>query len=331
MRTREESGHSADQRQTAPQPSAAIPAAQPTTADPAGARTPAGIIALQRTAGNAAVGGLLRRRPARAGSEHAIQRARLNVRAKGATREGTISGVTQWPSRPPSNLRSTQGQHRTAYVVFEDAILDRVADRTPAEAANELIALLQEYALLPGMAQKNVGYLEIGIAQCIKALTQAAADDDAAAVGEQIDVILAIRNQVPGTAARGDGGGHGEAAQSGVLTEVEKAKRTSTAFRADWGSEAEVADQVRYAMWRLLDYEPSAPADDVATAKIAKVVLTHYLALRSAYPQVWAWLSAGGMYLYDYLVNNRKAEGMPLTKLDGDELLAVFKIVYAGL
>lgn len=265
-----------------------------------------------------------------AGSAHTgapIQRAKLNIRDK----DGTISGVSKWPSRPSSNLSGTQGQHRTAYVVFEDAILNRVADRTPVDAAGELIKLLGEYAALPGMQQQNAKYLQDACVETIKILTYAQAKNDPAAIGEQIDVVLQIRNKVPGTAERGEGGGHGESKSAGIVSEVEKYLRTKTPFPTAWGTNASIADQVRHAMWTLYDYDPSAPSDDAATKKIAAAVLTHYLSLRSAYPETWNWLTVNGYYLADFFLKNRKAAGMPLTKLTDDQFNAVIVLVYAGL
>ncbi|NYI07865.1 hypothetical protein [Allostreptomyces psammosilenae] len=282
----------------------------------------AGLLALQRAAGNAAVAG---RMPA---GQLTVQRARLNVRSGGA-RAGTISGVSALPGRPTSNLSGTQGQHLTAYVVFEDSISNRVADRTPAEAARALITLLDEISELPGMAQANAAYLRDAVTASRGRLTAAATAGDTAAIGKEIDTILSIRNKVPGTAQRGTGGGHGEAGTSGVLQELEKQLRQG-AWPAEW-NETVVRDQARESMWRLLDYDPAQPADGVPTEEMRRRVLAHYLSLRSAYPMTWEWLTTKGYYLVDYLRANRNGPGMPLQRLSAATLQQLIDDVHANL
>ena len=187
-----------------------------------------------------------------------VQRAKLNIRPNDTSggRAGTISGVSDWRDRPSSNVSGSQGQHLTAYVVFENAVENRVVDRTPAEAAAALVELVEEFKALPGMRQKNARYLDQPFEECEKALTEAGAAADTKAIGVQIDVILDLRNRVPGTAAGGKGGGHGEAHTSGRVQEVETVLRTGKPPTAwVWVSDNSVADDVRRDMWRLLSYE----------------------------------------------------------------------------
>jgi hypothetical protein len=266
-----------------------------------------------------------------------LQRAKLNLRPNDTTKHqaGTISGISGWAGRPASNL-SHQGQHRTAFVVFENAVENRVLNCTPAEAANNLIALLDEYLALPGMKQKNARYLEDHFAACAADLKDAAAMNDAKEaaqkVGEQIDRILAIRNQVPGTAEQGTGGGHGEANSSGIVQAFEEARRAGVPWRQEWGDEKTVGGQMCQMLWRLLDYDPSSPDGDAKRQeKIQTVILTHYQSVRSAYPEVWDWLTDKGYYLADYILDHRQDVGMPLTKLSDAELEEAIKFVHDRL
>jgi len=173
-----------------------------------------------------------------------MQRARLNMRGN-----GTVSGVSVWPDRPSSNLRGHQGQHLTAYVAFQDAILSHVKDRTVPEAVAALIILLGDIRDLPGMTLRSADYLQGPIDANLGLLRDNA--DNTAIVGEVIDNILSIRNKVPGTAEHGTGGGHGEAGFSGTLETVETALRRD-AWPDAWDADV-VENQCRYSMWRLLD------------------------------------------------------------------------------
>jgi hypothetical protein len=128
-----------------------------------------------------------------------VQLARVNIRQNGAE-AGTISGVSQFPSRPSSNARGGQGNHLTAYVVFEDTIVTKVINRTPEGAAASLQEYLNQILLLPGMQGSHASYLRNAIENCRREL------NDPDNVNAQIDVILTIRNQVPGSAIQGNGG-----------------------------------------------------------------------------------------------------------------------------
>lgn len=332
-RTTGTNGTEHDQQEAVRQrPSTRFPASA--SASSSAART----LALQRVVGNRAVGELLgeghapvQRRPA---GGRPVQRAKLNIRPMATTAypAGTISGVSQFPNRPTSNLRGTQGQHLTAYVVFEDTIRNRLTNRTPQQAAEELGAYLDEIGELPGMQQANARYLDshINASRTLLAAAARSSDDDDAAkvVQEEIDRILSIRNQIPGTAERGVGGGHGEANQAGITTEVEKSLRDGQPFKPAWTA---VEDQVRRAMWRLLDYNPSMTVTD---DKAVTVLVTHYQSLRSAYPHTFAWLTDKGEYLYDYLTDQPATDvDMPLGtwRSAGKNLAPLFDQVYAAL
>ena len=271
-----------------------------------------------------------------AGSVPVVQRVTFNMKT-----DGTISSIAMksWPSRPPSNMRGKQGQHLTAYVAFEDAIINRVTGRTVKQAAAALLELLGEYLQLPGMASKP-DYLVKPIAENVDLLKMAMAADDAKGVGAVIDNMLQIRNAVPGTAQGGTGGGKSEAKNSGILNTVEAALRAGTAFPADWTADGvSVEDQVRNAMWRLLDYHPSGMGSSSSSSSssssgmdpVTKAVLTHYLSMRSGYPLTFAWLTDNEHYLVDYLRNNRKGGGMPLGELTDTELEAVIETVHKNL
>ncbi len=246
-----------------------------------------------------------------------LQRAKLLVR----TKDSIITGVSnsKWPTRPPSNLRASQGQHLTAYVVFEDMILSHVKDVTVPEAAKALRELLIEILKLPGMTSPSAAYLKTPIAENMEKLQKHA--KDANVVGEVIDNILKIRNQIPGTAQNGVGGGHGEAESSGKLETVETALRRKC-WDKNWDKNT-VEIQCLSSMWRLLDYNPSESAWDKSSQVIGDRVLTHFLSLRMAYPKTFEWLTFNNAYLFTYLEKNRSSDGMPLknlTKLQFDSL-----------
>jgi len=247
-----------------------------------------------------------------------IQRAKLNLR-----QDGTISGVSNFPNRPTSNIRGPQGQHLTAYVVFEDMIRSRVKDRTVQQAAAELINVLKEISMLPGMKVKSGEYLMPHIEGAVERLQSN--DTDAKEVGEVIDVILSIRNKVPGTAERGTGGGHGEAQHSGMLETVETALRTDS-WKDYWDQDV-VSDQCRYSVWRLLDYDPPNPTDDNERNNIAIKIVTHFKSIISAYPLTDSWLNKRSDYFTTYMEAHRDDVGMPLAKVKPKELNAIFELV----
>ncbi|MGK3995554.1 eCIS core domain-containing protein [Sorangium sp. So ce1024] len=259
-----------------------------------------GPVSLARAQSAAAVGG----------SHPPIQRARLNVRPA----DGIITGVSEWINRPPSNLQGTQGQHLTAYVVFRDMITSHVRGRTVAQAAQGLIDVLESIRRLPGMRSDR--YLGAYISQSIGALQRNPADTRV--VGAQIDQILRIRNQVPGTAQRGTGGGSGESETSGILSRVETALRNND-WPGQWREDT-VAEQCQESMWRLLDYDPSPPTNEEQRGKIVRAVLTHFMSLQVAYPEVFEWLTQRGAYLFDYLEGHRNDSNMPLSRLAPETL-----------
>ncbi|WP_322044092.1 DUF4157 domain-containing protein [Paraburkholderia sp. J67] len=257
---------------------------------------------------------------------HTMQFARLNIRA-----DGTISGVSNFPSRPPSNVRGTQGQHFTAYVVFEDTILAKVKDRAPGDAVIALKGYLDEILTLPGMQQSNVKNLTDAIkywSDQLEKLSKVKAINPKT-IGDIIDYILCIRNMVPGTARRGKGGGHDEAGSSGRLELVE-----TTLRRGEWENTwvaATIADQCRALVWQLLDYQPADPTDDQEEAAIAKVIITHFKSIVSAYPNLDAWLNHRGAYYTSYLEAHRNNAGMPLLKVGQPQLTRIFELVGAGM
>jgi hypothetical protein len=256
------------------------------------------------------------------GTAMPLQRARLNVR-----KNGTISGVSDWPKRPTSNLRGTQGQHLTAYVAFEDAILSHVKDVTVPEAADALRALLSEILNLPGMSIQSGAYLMKPIENNMEILRMNA--DNPVVVGEVIDNILIIRNKIPGTAAQGTGGGHGEAKSSGTLETLETALRRDS-WDKTWDEDI-VENQCRSFMWGLLDYNPAQPADDKAAKVIGDRVLTHFLSLRMAYPKTFEWLTEREAYLFTYLEANRDSAGMPLKELTQLQFYSLRDYVHSKL
>ncbi|MTV50219.1 hypothetical protein GJ688_14680 [Heliobacillus mobilis] len=236
-----------------------------------------------------------------------VQCAKLNLRKENKT----ISGVSNFPSRPTSNLSGTQGQHLTAYVTFEDMILNNVRDKDVPGAAAALVEILNNISELPGMKLKSAQYLIPYIKSTISTLKTNA--DDAEKIGECIDTILSIRNKVPGTAERGTGGGHGESKYSGELVELETVLQRKE-WKKSW-DEDRVEQQCLYSMWRLLDYDPSEPKDEDDFENIATKTLTHFLTLRMAYPATFEWLTQRKSYLFTYLEANRDTSGMPFPRL----------------
>lgn len=251
-------------------------------------------------------------------SNTVIQLAKLNLR-----KDGTISGVSQFPNRPASNIRGSQGQHLTAYVVFEDMIRSRVKDRTVKNAAAELKKILNEISALPGMKVKSGAYLIQYMERAASILDKN--DTDPTTVGEVIDEILSIRNKVPGTAERGTGGGHGEAKHSGILETVETALRTDS-WKDTWDEDV-VSEQCRYGVWRLLDYNPSNPSNDDERKEIAIKIVTHFKSIISAYPKTESWLGSRNDYFTTYMKAHRDDVGMPLSKVKPTELEAIFNLM----
>lgn len=93
-----------------------------------------------------------------------------------------------------------------------------------------------------------------------------------------------------------------------------------------------VGDNVRYAMWRLLDYNPSPPQGDAGKEqKISNVLLTHYQSMRSSYPLTWRWLNAKKYWLADYLRANHGKQGMPLAKPSDDDIVTAVSAVHSAL
>jgi hypothetical protein len=277
------------------------------------------IAALQRSTGNRAVAALL-------------QRAKLNIRPPNASNAGTISGVSNFPHRPPSNL-SSQGQHLTAYVAFVDTILSNVRDRTPAEAAHQLIFVVAEFRKLPAMEVQSHAnnHVHQSLDNIVTNLTWALTQDEKTligTVGDQIDRLLAERNRVPQTAISEHGTkGHGEAKTAGALEVMETALRQKT---AKYGQKE--AEQAAQEMWRLLDYDPADPDTSIKLDAIAKRVLTHLMSMRLAYPQVWGWLTANwpAYWLLPYLRKNQHLFSS-LQRVSANNLATIEKDVHSAL
>lgn len=252
------------------------------------------------------------------GSKQPIQFVKLNFR-----KDDTISGVSNFPSRPTSNIRGSQGQHLTAYVVFEDTILSHVKDQTLAGAAKELRKYLDDILDLPGMKIKSGEYLKAYIERARTTLKDH--DDDADLVGAVIDDILSIRNKVPGTAEVGTGGGHGEAGHSGILEQLETALRNNN-WKTSWDEDV-VSGQARASVWNLLDYDPANPSSVDEVDEIATRIVTHFKSIVSAYPNTDKWLNKREEYFTTYLEAHRDDVGMPLKKVKSKQLDAIFKKV----
>jgi hypothetical protein len=259
-----------------------------------------------------------------------MQLAKVHVRKNDDVKvNNTISGVT-FGSRPPSNIRGTQGQHVTAFVAFQDAVLSHVRDKTPVAAAGALIGLLDQFKELPGMLSQPK-YIVTALATNQQLLGDVATSDDPAGMlGDLIDNVLAIRNAIPLTAVTThEGGGHGEAKSAGGLEVLETAIRTGAPWPDKWGTADEVAAQSQFYMWRLLDYDPPSPGtDDEKLAQIGRHLLGHFLSMRMAYPGVWHWLSTKKeYYLFTYLMAHRNDDGIPLRNLTSGELKALAEYV----
>jgi hypothetical protein len=260
--------------------------------------------------------------------EPPVQCAKLNLR----NTDGTISGVSSFIKRPPSNLGS-QGQHLTAYVSFKQTILSRVRDLTPTEAAASLRVVVAEILELPAMQTQNQWneHIHLSLAEIDAALNDAQSMEQNSAavmVGKQIDAILRERNRVPGTAISEHGThGHGEAKTAGALEVMETALRTEHA--GDYG--ASVAQQAVECMWALFDYDPPDPADNDKLQKIQERVLTHVMSMRTAFPKVFNWLTEQPEYwLIPYLSSNRN-KFTALQRVSDNNLLQVQEYVHANL
>jgi hypothetical protein len=259
-----------------------------------------------------------------------IQQGKLNVNA-----HGRVTGVSKWPKRPPSNC-SKQGQHLTAYVSFRDSVLSSVRLKTVPQAANGLRGLLKYYKHLPSMGRNSTASTRLKAAIRInrQLLRTAAANYDANTVGGVIDNVLAIRNQIPGTAVTThEGGGHGEANSSGILRTAEDQFTDNGigVLKTGWIA-GTVEDQTRKMMWKLLDYDPAAPAGDPNKCDvIGERVLTHFREMQVAYPLVFAWLTGRNAYLFSYLTANRLAAGMPLRRVSTPDLLTIQNYVHTNL
>lgn len=244
-----------------------------------------------------------------------MQFVRLNMRP-----DGTITGISDYPSRPPSNMNH-QGQHLTAYVVFEDMVLNRVRGRNLAEATDELMLVLDEMGELPAVqtgSQPANRILDfIGILK--NTLLSATTKEE---VCDVIADILRLRNMVPGTAESGTGGGHGEAGNSGILNQAEAYIRTGR--WPPYVDHNSAAEQCLYAVWRLLDYDPPNPATPIDAERIARVIATHFRSIISAYPHVEAWLTARGVLFSRFLKAHRGDIGMPLVRVAPAELNGIF-------
>ena len=263
-----------------------------------------------------------------------VQRAKLNIRAK----DGTISGVSNFPGRPASNLRSGQGQHLTAYVTFEQTILSNVRDLTPKQAAQRLIEVIQEFKTLPKM--ENVGnwnkHIHNAFDQQIDILTDSITNEDdkgtTNTIGLLIDNILAARNQVPDTAISEHGTvGHGEAKYAGILEELETHLRKG-AWKDDWDEET-VAQQSLGSMWSLFDYDPPEPDNDDKLKTIEDRVLTHIMSVRRAFPHTFDWLTGKGSkyWLMTFLINNQGTVGVPLPRINAGTLKKIMEDVHGRL
>lgn len=277
---------------------------------------------------------LAQRRQIRAlfGPAAPVQLAKLNIRGPSSGSPGTISGISGWINRPPSNL-SKQGQHLTAYVTFVQTMLSRVRDRTPRQAAAELRNVINEFRQLPAM--QNVNQWNNHIHQSLNAIDgqlQGAAgmseSDAADVVGDQIDALLRERNRVPGTAISEPGTvGHGEAKHAGALETMETALRTGNAGHYGNAEKAQAVSD----MWALLDYDPPDPPGALQLQAIVARVATHLRSLRTAFPQVFIWLSGDPNYwLLPYLRANPHI-ATSLQRVSGPNLLLVQNAVHASL
>lgn len=257
------------------------------------------------------------------------QLAKLNLRAN-----GTISGVSQWPKRPSSNVSGKQGQHLTAYVAFTDMILSQVRDRTVPEAADALSDVLDSLQALPGGDTWYKTYKAyIDTAQ--QELTDAGANNDAKEVGRLINDILSLRNKMPDTAiaTRERTWGHGESKTSGSLEVLENLLRQNGGTLPAQYDDDEEADAALANMWRLLDYQPKSGGSAAAMERTQNRVLRHVQQMRLSYPEVFSWLTArgAGSWLMPYIEDHRDDNGMPLTDLDDMEIDEVKDFVHQNL
>jgi len=257
-----------------------------------------------------------------------VQLAKLNIRKT----DGTISGVSSFINRPPSNL-GFQGQHLTAYVSFEQTVLSRVRDRKPSAAAAELREVIREILALPAMESPNQWNKHIhaslgAIDHALKAATTADEKTAANIVGVQIDGILRERNRVPGTAISEVGTtGHGEAKTAGALEMMETALRSG---KAQAYGQPEMAQAVE-CLWALFDYDPPNPTDDQKLTKIKIRVLTHMMSVRTAFPEVFGWLTGNNKYWLIPYLRQHRAKFTALQRVSDQNLGAVELYVHANL
>jgi hypothetical protein len=261
-----------------------------------------------------------------------VQRAKLNIRGPSSGNPGTISGISDWIHRPPSNL-GKQGQHLTAYVTFEQTMLSRVRDLTPTQAAAELRVVILEFRQLPAMQNvtqwnKHIHLSLDLIDSALDDATTMSEKDAAKVVGAQIDGLLRERNRVPGTAISEYGTtGHGEAKHAGALETMETALRSGTA--GGYGNNEKA--QAVHDMWALLDYDPPDPAGQDQLDAISARILTHFKSMRTAFPRVFNWLSGDANYwLLPYLRANRHIT-TTLQRVSGANLLLVENAVHGAL
>ena len=257
-----------------------------------------------------------------------VQRAKLNIRKA----DGVITGVSSFIARPPSNL-GFQGQHLTAYVAFEETMLLRVQGRRPTAAATELRYVIAEILALPAMETQNQWnrHIHQSLARIDQALQAASAMDEKSAakiVGAQIDGLLRERNRVPGTAISEAGThGHGEATRAGALEVMERALRDGT---ANYGPPQK--QQAVECLWHLFDYDPPDPATDAKKLqKIEIRVLTHLMTVRTAFPQVFDWLSGDRNYWLIPYLRAHRGNFTALQRVSDQNLDQVERYVHSSL
>jgi hypothetical protein len=246
--------------------------------------------------------------------------ARLNIRKGG---NPTISGISNWPPRPVSNVRGKQGHHLTAFVMFEDAMLAAVKDKPLAGAVADISVYLRHIRNLPGMRRGRVQHINNAIDANLQIL-----GNNAIAPAEVSQVIvntLAIRNQVPGSAEnRPTGGGRDEAGSSLILRTIGQELLTGNGVLPAIFNPVTVADQARLAIWHLLDWDPDP---STAHQAVADHIVTHFRDMELAYHPVPDWLAANRYLLFDYLIAHRQGPAMPLKQLSGPAITAIRAIV----
>ncbi|GIG67695.1 hypothetical protein [Phytomonospora endophytica] len=119
------------------------PSAAPVRRTPAPTPVAARLLGLQRTAGNAAVAGMLARRTV------VVQRVAAQI---GMAPDGATIGELTVRGRPESPFKGTMGDHTTAFVVQAQSVRNAVVGRTPGEAARGILELVDRARSLPGIA-----------------------------------------------------------------------------------------------------------------------------------------------------------------------------------